>query len=388
MKNRCVSFRMMLAFLMLFLGIFRLGIFSNTIYKAYSILILTLMWIWLLRCPRTLWKNLWPMILAGTAAFSIVQNRAGLVGIANAMVYVLRFCAPFFLCRHLAHKYGLIRCVLGGMAASMITCALMDVSVLLGLEFDPDRYQNLSLYLFGNKFMVSYLHMQALGFAGQYLCLTGRWPHWSGKILLAAFGSAGMAMCAHVQCTTGMIGIAVMTAMLLLPLGGWLRKILSHPQTVLAIFAAANALLLNGDFLWELPMVQGLVVDILHEDLTLNGRLNIYAILPKVFEGHWLFGYGYGSDTITNLIGYGNAQNGILQYVLDGGLIGLGALIGCWMHCLGIAHRHSKRSWPMVCAMYGFAVCALAEVCFNNNFMLVLAILACMDEDAHCETSI
>ena len=61
-----------------------------------------------------------------------------------------------------------------------------------------------------------------------------------------------------------------------------------------------------------LPIVQTLIVKILHEDIGLTGRMRLYTLLYSLFVKAGIFGNGFGSYVTTSLEYHGraNAQNG------------------------------------------------------------------------------
>ena len=65
------------------------------------------------------------------------------------------------------------------------------------------------------------------------------------------------------------------------------------------------------------------------KQLTLTGRTAIYENIPLVLRNHILFGYGYGSDyeVWKNFMGMPNSQNGVIECIVEQGIISTGLLI-------------------------------------------------------------
>ncbi len=362
--------------LLLCLGLFRVCLVSNTIYRAYSFAILAVLFFSVGLSKRRVRRNWWAICLGVIIGGSVIWQSRSLTGIFHACTYFLEFTTPFLFVDHLTSKYGFASALRGMLRASFVICTMMDLSVIAGMDLDKTHYQNLTVYLFGNKFMVAYLHMQTLSLMAKYRKLTGR----SGSALsnpgLLAYGVCGIALCAAVNCATGILGNLCILVLITFPCGKTVKILLSKPLTMMAALLASNILVIGSDVLLQIPAVQGVILHVLKKDLTLTGRFRIYAMLPDLFKGHWAFGYGYNSDIFAGLIGYGNAQNGILQYVLDCGLIGAGTLLFLWVHSVRGIRRKEVMSWPLVSAVYGFMVCSLVEVCFKFNFIVILAFLS------------
>ena len=178
--------------------------------------------------------------------------------------------------------------------------------------------------------------------------------------------------------TTGIIGNIVILILICIPLSRKVKTVLAKPSTMLLILLVVNFLIVGSDSLIQIPAVRNIIVNILHKDLTLTGRNKIYAMLPMLYVDHWFFGYGYNSDVFAGLIGYGNAQNGILQYILDCGLVGAGAFILNWFKSIKTNLFEVSEMWPTICVVYGFIVCSSVEVCFKYNFILTLAVISAM----------
>lgn len=373
-KKESIHIFVLLIFLML--GLFRICIFTNAVFKVYSFIILGTLCIYIGVNVRRMRRNVAAICLGAVAALSVVYQAPSLTGCFNAMVYFLEFTTPFLLMDYLFQNHGREATLKNLMLASILICSVMDFSVLIGMDIDKSHYQNLITYLLGNKFMVSYLHMQAVGFAGLFLECTKKRGKSSMSLALLLYGIYGIAVCAYVNCATGMIGNALILLLLYFPIAQSVKAMLAKPFTMLVILFSANILLIGFNIIEQLPIVQTFIVDILHKDLTLTGRYKIYAMLPNLIGKNLLLGYGYNSDIFADLIGYGNAQNGILQYAIDCGVTGVAAFILTWITSIKKVQHSLQNTWPLVCTVYGFIICSLVEVCFKFNFILILAVAA------------
>ena len=363
-------------FFLLLIGLIRISYFSNTVYRAYSFVILGILFLMSCRNLERI-KNNVSIILLGTAiALSVLLYSKGVTGGLLAITYFLQFVTPYFLCFYISKKYGFDKVIMGALAASFFVTLLMDVSVLMGVDADLTHYQNLHSYLFGNKFNVAYLHMQTLGLIAEFILLKKRKISFTDKLWITFYGIFGIFMCHRVDCSTGIMGNGIIILLLIIPFPKIIYEILLKPTFIFVLLAVANISFVGTQFLIKLPIVRFIIEKVLHRDLSLTGRLAIYAMLPDLFKKRLLLGYGYNSDIFAGLIGYGNAQNGILQYMIDCGLIGTALFLNNWRSSIRGIKRQGRYVWPLICAMYGFMICGLVEVCFKLSFILILALIS------------
>lgn len=376
MKIKKNNIRIFLISLFLYLGLFRICIFSNQTYRVYSFIVLSAILCIVARNVKRIKRNKWAIIFGIVIAFSIIYQNLSTTSLFNACTYFLEFAVPFLCVDYLCVRFGTKSTLRGFMYVSLLICSVMDFSVLLGMDIDKTHYQNLITYLFGNKFMVAYFHMQTLGILAEYAALSSKLNNIKVYFALLSYGIYGIAICSYVNCATGIVGNLVVVSLLLIPISDTIKKTLSKPLTMMIVLLIANVLLLGSDVLLQITFVQNLIIGVLHKDLTLTGRFRIYAMLPDLFRNNFIIGYGYNSDIFAGLIGYGNAQNGILQYVLDCGIVGAITLIINWISSVTCIKNKERFSWPMICVIYGFIICSLVEVCFKLNFILILSIIS------------
>ncbi|HEY9060627.1 MAG TPA: hypothetical protein VIO64_09020 [Pseudobacteroides sp.] len=359
----------------LFLALFRVYLIPYTTFKALSFMILLVYLFLFGHNKKVLYHSRYALLLAGIIFFTTVYASRNLVGLFNGSLYGLQFFVVFLFTNHMVYKYGIRQCIKNYLQCSLLLTALMDISVLLNMDLDPSHYQNLITYLFGNKFMVAYLHMITLGFLGAYWYIEKNKISLNHKIGYIVYGIFSIFMSGYAKCSTGVIGNFVVLILVIMPLNIKIKDFFRKPGNMFIILLIGNAMLLGGGLILEIPGVKYLIVNILHEDLTLTGRFWIYGQLRDVISSNLWFGHGYNSDTMTKLIGYGNAQNGILQYVLDCGVIGVFIFLLNWFHCLKTAKNTGHIVWPIYGLIYAFIISSLVEVSFKIPFLMALSLL-------------
>ena len=353
-----------------FLGLFRIYVIPTTIFKILSIGICTIFCVIYLK--KSSLKKMKSIIFLTFIIFvSTCYNNNYNTGLSNGILYLLQFLSLFIYTSAISNKYGVDKCIDSFYYASVVLMVIMDISVLLGMDLDPTHYQNLVTYLLGNKFMVSYLHMQSFGL---YALKSYRKNSKCSKVKTLIFCIAGIFICNIVDCSTGIVGNFVIFLMLILPLGNKVKKIMSKPSFIITVFIIMNLLLLSGQILLQNELVKYVIEKILNESLTLTGRIKIYDIVWDIIIKKPILGYGYNSDIITVILGYGNAQNGILQFLLDCGFIGTFAFfLVLYNYIKGV--KNVSKNWPVFCLLYSFLTCSLVEVCLKFNFFIIIALL-------------
>ncbi len=231
-------------------------------------------------------------------------------------------------------------------------------------------------YLIGTKFTVSYMHMNLLTlwamqnqsvihlkqFSRLWLCL--------GAVLL-------IAVSLRVSCMTGIIGCVLLFVCLF-----WvkspksqkrLRTLKSPVMMTLALFASLLFPFVS-ELVVSIPAVNYFIVEVLGRSENLTGRTNIFNLFSDKMTGHWLYGYGMGNQNkaAMELFGYANAQNAILQWVLQGGMVATVALVIFMCVIFKRLNRaeNYRRAMPLVVLIYVYIVLGTVETTFNMSYLL------------------
>ena len=140
------------------------------------------------------------------------------------------------------------------------------------------------------------------------------------------------------------------------------------------------------------PIVKFLVEDIFQRDTTLTGRIFIFEMFGEKMSGHWLYGFGFGNGNSAAkwLFQYANAQNALLHWVLQAGLLVTLALC-CWMFRI-FTQLYKSKSYcqitPIVVLIYVFVLLGVIETTFNMALILWCAlILMYTGENNTCKSS-
>ena len=131
----------------------------------------------------------------------------------------------------------------------------------------------------------------------------------------------------------------------------------------------------------EIPFITAFIENVLERDTTLTGRIKIYQNYMRAMEGHWLFGYGYGSGNTVSLQHFEctNAQNAVLHWILQCGLIISSLLIALFaliMKRSNHARAEMKKNIDLLVALiYTYIVLGIVEITYSMAFILFTALI-------------
>lgn len=232
-------------------------------------------------------------------------------------------------------------------------------------------------YLVGTKFQVSYLFVFFLALScSVFDRSTTIYP----LIVAIHFGIALIiAIC--VKCSTSIVGLMVFGLFLVFPrMRFYCSKTVSG---IIALLLCDTALLFFQSIL-SISSISFLIENVLAEDITLSSRTLIYANLPLLLSDMPLTGYGLGNSYAVchPSIGAPNAQNGLIDFMLQTGVPGVILAIIVLMMVLSKI-RPLKRNLGMLALFWFYVIISSVEITFDLSFLLISQFLMSYD----CSTS-
>ena len=116
-----------------------------------------------------------------------------------------------------------------------------------------------------------------------------------------------------------------------------------------------------------------LIVDLLHKDLSLTSRTNIWQMSILYFFDKPIIGHGIGNFTF--LFADRNAHNMYLQIAAQMGIIGICSLITSCLISAKHAIKTTKYGTISMAGVFAFFVCCLSEVYYTYWLFLILALI-------------
>lgn len=227
-------------------------------------------------------------------------------------------------------------------------------------------------YMFSGKFAVAYMHLEWITFyiINIKLNLLSK-RYYSIKLMGLILYT--FIICLLVNCSTGIVGLVLLIAiMIFIP-----RHIVQSPWIWLISLVCSSSFVLFYQKLLEIPWVKYIIVVLLHRSETLTGRTYIYEQLPIILNGHYLWGYGFGSDYETwHIFGYGiaNSQNGIANMIVEQGLLATVAFM-CLAVLILYFSRLNKNVIPIVSMIYVLTFLGSVEITFTLNFIALFILV-------------
>lgn len=229
----------------------------------------------------------------------------------------------------------------------------------------------LLLYYFaGNKFSTSYYFVMLACLTYVKLEAGGS----SRKVTImatAALGLLALLVAIHLYCSTAAVMAVLVVMLALMPRR--FQQVLTKPSVVVGAMLLTGIVLPFLTQVLQIPIVQHVVVDILGENLSLSGRDLIYSSLSAVIGESPVLGYGYGNAAVAMYVGYGNAQNSIMETVVNYGLIGLCAIL--YMAWVSARGRKPSWAWGAYALLYAMILGSVVEITYNYFFFIALMVV-------------
>ena len=262
---------------------------------------------------------------------------------------------------------------------TVIYCAFSLVFIVkVGAADGPLLY-----YFAGNKFSTSYYFIMLACLTYAKLVLNGS-ARMTTILATGLLGLVALLVSNYLYCSTAAV-MAVFTLVLVVA-PRRLKKILMKPSVVVGAMVLTGVVLLFLARILQIPFVQHIVIDILGENLTLTGRNLIYDSLGSVIAESPIFGYGYGNSAVAMSVGYGNAQNSIMETLVNYGAIGLCALL----YLAWSSARREKPSWAwgMYILLYAMIIGSVVEITYNYYFFVAVMTIEASSDARGTETSL
>lgn len=230
-----------------------------------------------------------------------------------------------------------------------------------------------TIYLIGDKFQITYLHFLwcTIYYFKNYNKVSASFKI---KIYLITYLFITLCITKLVYCSTGILGTLILCILFLFP--KIFNCIIKHPIVPIIFFILCSLFVVYVEYLLTIPSIQHLITNILQEDLTLTGRTVIYSSLLDIIMIKPLFGYGYGNSSfiVTHYVGFGNAQNAILDNIINYGCIGVLAFFL-------LIYRSLKQTsgissiFPFLALIYVYIIIGTVEISLGLNFISIIPLL-------------
>ena len=267
------------------------------------------------------------LLYSGIVFFTSFFNHMEISSVIASLFYGIQIIDIFLISAFFVGKYGLTKFVNILLFYFLFILLFTDLLMLL-IHYD---FNNPSEnYLIGNKFVVSYVHC----FASSLLILKHNCENKKtffkdknklvlnkSNILEYVFIIVSIFISLKVTCSTGVIINLFLLVLSVLPM--YLKVRISDRKFIIIGFIIINFLLFGTYSILNTAFFENFIYKILGKSVTWTGRLKIWDEVFTLINNKPLFGYGYYNNVIGQLLGFGNAQNGVLKILIDSGFFGL-----------------------------------------------------------------
>lgn len=249
---------------------------------------------------------------------------------------------------------------------------IADIDLLLHPGISEEYTMNAPFVnLMGGKFGLSYMHIFLL----LLFCIKNGGVVRYNKVRLLLILVYTIFIVFYSQCYTAFTGVLFCVLFIAMPLIFY--KPLSNPYFVIVSILFFSSLSFVLVTLIENPNIYYIVVDVFHKEPTLNGRTFIYInVIPMIFMKVpllWGLGPTNSYKVISYLTDYPNTQNGLIELVIENGLIYV-VLYLLIVFTLLRKYRHKFNLYPIMIYIYFLIIISCVEISLNGllNYIVLL----------------
>lgn len=288
--------------------------------------------------------------------------------IVFASVQGLNIISLFISCYDMARKYGLFKLFDSFFWLMFMFSFANDLTV-----FTTHYNNSSSQYLMGNKFTVGDIHTLLLGLYAALLSVRRGYLRYNWGIYVALVVESAIVL-VKASAMTSLLCL-LLSVVLTLFIANAVACKLSEGLVITIVIVAMNVIYFGTGMLLNVPAVQFFIQDVLGRSLTMTGRTPIYDCLEFLINEKPMFGWGYGNTAVMALVGYGNAQNGIAELMVNYGAFGVLAFFATVIGLFPSKKKFRSHNPRLVAIIYGTILASLVEISFSLVFFLALSLI-------------
>ena len=227
-------------------------------------------------------------------------------------------------------------------------------------------------YSVGNKFTIGYYHL--------YLCtiyyLLFPCLDSTKQKLGLLFLIASMAILSNVsQCSTMIMAAFVFLFFSFLIPDTWRNNLASAKVILISVLVFGIGFFFLASGILQYDFIQYFIKDVLGEDITLTGRLQIFEDIQEAFTDSPWVGLGYGNSIVISRY-YTDAydsQNGLIELFIQVGVVGVAAFLSLLYNASKTFEKNAIVKCSFVAFMYAMIAIATIEIPYKFNFIFFLS---------------
>ena len=231
-------------------------------------------------------------------------------------------------------------------------------------------------FFLGTKFDVGYMHLFFI--ATLFSAFFQKQTENYGKyIVFIALIGLTVYSTVFVDCNTGIVSVGMFLIFFIIA-----RKRYSFfikPQVFSITLVSTVLFVVIYSIVLDSPLVKFIVQQVFDRDISLTGRTNIYKLLGSILTNNIWTGYGYGINYSVSkaLFNYDNTQNGLMEWILQVGIIGTGFLM-LFLYVIFLRISKAKPSAviiPILSFIYVLTVIAMIEISLDLFYFMAIGLL-------------
>ena len=247
---------------------------------------------------------------------------------------------------------------------NLIYCFFTLASVVF---IGTDNNSNVAAYPFGNKFTSSYLFISIISLYG----ISHNMKRKKNKLIMCVLLILSLSFSIYVNCATATVSLLMATIIFFFN-QKICKGIFFKPIIVTGALIITSIIPFIIDFILKNDFVNYVIFDVFHRSSTVFGRFEIYkTFLPELIQNKFWFGYGYSNGKMLQISGvFGNAQNGLLEQMMNFGIIGIVIILITVFYALRKGQKGNASY--MLILLYAMIVAAIFEITINWFFWIAL----------------
>lgn len=296
------------------------------------------------------------------------SGNVGIQSIYNGLLHCICLYISYVLikyCVEIGYWEGLIKVLF------KITSVYCIISLISMIYLGHSDNGTEIVYFFGYKFMTSYYFLFWLAlFRTKYqeeIESQYRYRVLYLFLIICVFG-----VCKWLYCSTATIAVVFLFLEQFLP--HKIKDFLFQRKTILVSMVLAGVVPLVIEMILKNKFVQYIIVELLQKDLNMTGRLRIFTMITRVIKQRPVWGYGYGNIAVETFVGFGNAQNGLMQQLVDYGFVGLIVFL-LSVFIILTNKKHCSKINGLYSMIYVLIICSIVEISYNYLFYITLFLI-------------
>lgn len=234
------------------------------------------------------------------------------------------------------------------------------------------------IYLLGDKFTVAYQHLILIGLLLTRESIRKRKIILSTKIKVLVLTGLMIYISFLTNSATALVLMPLFLFFLILRTKG--HNFIYSRNGYISLLVLSTLFVFFYGAVLSITPVQMLITQVLGKSATLTARTKIYALIPTLLKGKLLWGYGYGTsyNVMISTYQFPNTQNGIMEWVWQGGIFAAIVLLICiWLLLKNIKSKNLQfESYRFLYAVACvFAVISSIEIVINLQYLTMIVLI-------------